>query len=331
VGFLDKAVKATPAGGAISAVVDLFGGGPSSATIWSRKAREQGHAAVRGDVGAVAYLYQARLSRFEPVRRVARNYLLELAKGVMTGGGRSPIAPGTKVPPAVSRAAKTALHNMGVEGWESPVNGNGPAPIAANGSTPTTTRTSVPSAPRAPKPCRYGPRDPVTGRCPPKPKAERVGGVRAPFTGARPSRPCKYGPRGEDGLCPKKPSGLARGKLSKRDAALLRKAQTAAGNVLAKGARGAVRAVGAGMTASGVTAGAAATTVAAVAVAGALGWFIGQALLNSGADREQQRADLAVNRIHARLALQQKLGRMPTLAEQKPITDEYNNRLKLLR
>jgi hypothetical protein len=143
-------------------------------------------------------------------------------------------------------------------------------------------------------PCAYGPRDPNTGRCPPKPKAR---------------------------------------KKTKAEQAALRKATAAAEKVVTAGLVGAGKGINAGLKAAGISAGAAAGTVALVAAAAAIGWLLGRALDKSLSGRtvEEVRVGLALDRKHAREALSERLGRPATLAEQQPITDWYNKALAASR
>lgn len=97
---------------------------------------------------------------------------------------------------------------------------------------------------------------------------------------------------------------------------------------------GAGKAISAGLKAAGVSAGEAAGVVLAVVAAAITGWFLGRkidAFMQSSAEkRAQARADLAVDAVHARLALAQQLGvpvEQLTKEQNKPIQDAYKRAL----
>lgn len=221
----------------------------------------------------------------------------------------------------------------------------GTAPPAAPPSAPPKPSPSEPPAPSAPsgptarpkpapKPCPRGKvRNPETGRCrKARTTAEGPGyGITMQPGGAKPKKPCKYGPRGPDGYCPKKPTGLAGGRLTRGQNRLLRRVETAAGNVAAKGAKGAITAITAAL--SGVSIKAAAGVSVAVVAAAALGWLIGQDVRRSlsGENKELRIEQINRDRRYAVAAMREKLGRQPTLDEQRPITEAYNKRLRLIR
>lgn len=218
------------------------------------------------------------------------------------------------------------------------------APGATTGSSPGTAEPSGPSAPAAPKRsnspatkplCKYGMRDPVTGRCPPKPTASSGSGARGFKSASKP--PCKYGPRGADGYCPKKPRAVLTKADNKKLNQLTTKAARAAEKVVTAGARGAYNAVKSGLAASGVTAGTAVAVTAAVAAAAAVGWFIGQEINRnwSGVAKQERLVQAGLDRIHALTALAKQLGvyneNVPgmglTAAQIKPFTDAYKRRV----
>lgn len=149
--------------------------------------------------------------------------------------------------------------------------------------------------------------------------------------GPKPKPACKYGPRDADGRCPKKPTGLTAGKLTKGQQALVRKAQTAAGNVAAKGAKGAVAAVSTAL--AGMSGTAIAAAGAAIIAAAAVGWLIGQDIRRSidGTSTAVRIENTNRDRRHAVAALRERLGRQPTLAEQAPITAAWKSRIAAIK
>lgn len=321
--FLDAAGTA---GKAAQTILGVFGKKTSPDVVAARLARDAGHRAARGDRSAVAYLTSSLASKYERKRKAALGYLQQLASGTMIGGGGG-IAVGQRVAPAVQAEAQKALQQLGLAGTTSiydlpaqPDNDFGgdaqwtddsgiPAPVAGPSKAPRPKKKSAKPAP----PAKNG---------------YEISPFKAP--GAKP--PCKYGPRGPDGLCPKKPTGLTAGKLTKGQSKLLKRAETTAYNVLKKGALGATAAIGAGIKAvGGAGAVAGAGALAAVAAAGAFGWILGQEILHAGETKQARMAAAAVDRVHARAALAKILGYLPSLAEQKPITEAYNRRLYLIK
>lgn len=120
-----------------------------------------------------------------------------------------------------------------------------PAPGASPPSAPETSEASDDSAPPAKrrptrpdsKPlCKYGMRDAVSGRCPPRPTASS-GNTARQFAGTS-KRPCAYGPRGADGYCPKKPRSTRASTRARN------KAITEGGRLAERGVKEAVRALG---------------------------------------------------------------------------------------
>jgi hypothetical protein len=113
----------------------------------------------------------------------------------------------------------------------------------------------------------------------------------------------------------------------------MRRAQQTAEKVVYGGLTGAAKAIRAGWVASGLTAAEALTGAGLVMAAAAAGWLIGQQInkVISGESQQEEEMRAANDRRHARGALERELGRMPTLEEQKPITDAYNERLRRIR
>jgi hypothetical protein len=220
-----------------------------------------------------------------------------------------------------------------------------PPPPSSGGSAPAAPKPKPKPKPKK-KPCPPGSeRNPETGRCRKISSSNGGYGIPAPFTGeskpcpagkernpvtGRCVNPCKYGARGADGLCPKKPTGLAAGKLTKGQQALVRKAQTVAGNIAAKGAKGAITAVSTAL--AGMSGSAIAGALAAVVAAAGVGWFIGQDVRSalSGESKELRIEAANRNRRYAVAAMRDQLGRQPTLAEQAPITAAYKARLQAI-
>jgi hypothetical protein len=70
--------------------------------------------------------------------------------------------------------------------------------------------------------------------------------------------------------------------------------------------------------------------VALVAAAATVGWMIGRAIVDRHENRAIRIENASRDRRMAVAALRTKLGRQPTLAEQKQITEAYNHRLRLI-
>lgn len=239
------------------------------------------------------------------------------------------------------RTITIELKNRGNGVWPDTAGTAPPAEYGAPAPTGGMWGGDAQAAPKPRKPCAFGPRDPETGRCPPRRKRPAGGSAGAsggghglfsgvPGTAAKPKRPCAYGPRDADGRCP--PKGRS-GKLTKRNSAMLRRAETAAANVLIKGGRGAIAGIRAGLAGSGLTAGAAAAAVAAVVAAAAFGWMIGQEVNHAGETREQRKVAAALDANHARKAMAEALNLPPGEAPPQSMTREidraYKQRIKL--
>lgn len=298
--------------------------------------------ALDGDPDAVHYLAAVGRLAATPRRILAHDYTgdVDLPKGWTSknwGEAYKKI-----IQRARDRAEElAAIPDLWLKGEFKWQNGNGRAQDAEPSSPAPPSPTSEPSAPPAPrpsgpKPCPPGSeRNPATNRCRKIPTEASQGyGISAPFSGGG-KKPCPPGSeRNPDtGRCRKIPKqkGFTRTQ-NKKLTALQRRAETAAGRVLVKGARGASQAIKAGWAASGLTAGAAAASVAVVLAAAAAAWLIGQDIARSvsGENAQVRKVNAANDRRHARLALQEQLGRMPTLQEQQAITDAYNRRIKLI-
>lgn len=201
------------------------------------------------------------------------------------------------------------------------------APVASPRSKPTTSPESgSPAGTSAPKPCKYGPRDPTTGKCPTKAEGIRLGFV----SGA----PCKYGPRDAAGKCPKKP------KSARNPRSLsywINKASVIGGSVAAAGVGGVTKALKAAVASGEITwaeiAAYGAEATGLVLAAAATGWFVGQDIARSlsGENAQLRIEKLNQDRLTARKQLEKQLGRLPTQAEQASITKEYEKRLWMVQ
>lgn len=177
------------------AIKSILGGAPPDRQA-SLRLRKDLKLARQGDAAALQRLeYRARTqgSKFKNINRKAAKYY-EL---VMSELGRAPQR-GNQVAGYVPPTTRSS-------GWEA---SDGRAGGAGSSSTPQWyPQESSPSAPRAPKQCKYGPPDPVTNRCPPRPRASELYGPQGTRTAAprgRTERPCKYGDR-VNGRCPPRP------------------------------------------------------------------------------------------------------------------------------
>lgn len=226
------------------------------------------------------------------------------------------------------------LSSLGIDSLGRPLAGGAisqPSPTSVppvtGKSKPTTSPGSgSPVTTSAPKPCKYGPRDPATGKCPTKGEAIRLGFISGPA--------CKYGPRGADGKCPKKP----RSARSPRSLSYwITRAATIGGSVAAAGASGAAKALKAAVASGEITwgeiAALGAEATGLVLAAAATGWFVGQDIARSltGENAQLRIEKLNQDRLTARKQLEKQLGRLPTKDEQASITKEYEKRLWMVQ
>jgi hypothetical protein len=129
--------------------------------------------------------------------------------------------------------------------------------------------------------------------------------------------------------------------MTKAEQAALRKATAIAEKTVMAGVAGATKAISAALSEAGISGAAAAGAGVAIAAAGAVGWLLGRALDKdlSGQTEEEVKVGLALDRIHARIALAKKLGVFDENApgaglskeQQQPITDWYNKALAALK
>lgn len=325
-------LKQTPAGaalGVLKGIGSALGIGGKTAADYRKERYRKAYASLyAGDWGQVQNLANnsqypgLRVGMAWALRQYQRGVILDTISAYLQASG----------------GEQTRLGN----GPDLPVGGvpssPGSVPISAGGnSTPGTTSTSggsVPTVPRPKPPCKYGPRDPVTGYCPKKPPATATtpSYITPQAPGGRPKPPCKYGPRDADGFCPKRPSVYST-RTTKADQAALRKAQSAASSIVTAGLKGAGSAIKAGLAAAGVGVGTAVGVTAAVGVAAISGWMIGKAISGflESHNPEQLRANAAVDANHARRALAEQLGvydpNAPgvglTMDQQQGIKDAY--------
>lgn len=353
-----KKLSTDPLGTILAGVGSALGIGETAADRSLAQLKRAALKALQGNRDSLGLVMSRAGSNYPEVRKRARHFLMAFA-----GGNWHPqlgFRPLDGVPDWIRKKSIERLTQLGIgperigkRSWED-TTGTAPAAVPSSAPPPSpSTPTSAQPAPSKPiekPPCGPGKeRNPATGRCRKIPASEIVsfkGGAKTPK--AKPD--CRYGPRvsrddssvlDPAGVCPKSDSPHYTGRVggrggrasSTRQTQAMRRAQATAEKVVYGGLTGAAKAIRAGWVASGLTAGAAATTVALVAAAAAAGWLIGQQInkVLSGEDRQEAEMRAANDRRHARAALEQELGRRPTLDEQKPITDAYNKRLALIR
>lgn len=197
-----------------------------------------------------------------------------------------------------------------------PVASGGPVPGAALASQVGVFLNRVASAPsvskRAPRP-QYTEPEPKRAKIADGPR-QRASTASRGFA-ALPKRACKYGPRGEDGLCPKKPSTYSTRtgsrRMSKTEAAARRRIESGVVKGLTSAGKAAVKAAGGAAALASFAA-----TAALVGAAGVGAFLITRKLMtlryNTYDDLRKAAAD---EYRYARAAIRENTGRALTPAE----------------